>query len=222
MRTAGLVLALLVLGAAAAGYQWARSRFLTGLYAERLEGLSQEYARLREQYDQAVEASAVTEILVDPDHRVSVVVRSTAGILRRIETPFDGRNELHVDFVVQAGRLFIRRVYDERTPPRHGLLVDPELAELDWSDPAVARGLSVYRGRLVPGRWLVTTTGNGALDLERAPTPPVPLEAAPRIRNFEAVEEAIEEDYRQVTSFDVVRRAWQTWSSTLGLSRAPG
>lgn len=222
MRTAGLVLALLVLGAAAAGYQWARSRVLTGLYAERLEGLSQEYARLMEQYDQAVEASAVTEILVDPDHRVSVVVRSTAGILRRIETPFDGRNELHVDFVVQAGRLFIRRVYDERTPPRHGLLVDPELAELDWSDPAVARGLSVYRGRLVPGRWLVTTTGNGALDLERAPTPPVPLEAAPRIRNFEAVEEAIEEDYRQVTSFDVVRRAWQTLSSTLGLSRAPG
>jgi len=220
MRSFGLVLALLLLGAAAASYQWARSRVLTGLYAERLEGLSREYAELRERYDRAVEASAVTEILVDPDHRISVVVRSAAGVLRRVETPFDGRNELHVDFVVQAGRLFIRRVYDDRTPPQRALWVDPELKELDWSDPAVARGLSVYRGQLDPGRWLVTTTGNGALDLRRAPNEPMPLRAPPEVRDYDAVERRIEEDYRQVTSLDVVRRALETLTSSL--SRAPG
>jgi hypothetical protein len=216
MRTFGLVLALLLLGGAAASYQWARSRVLADLYAERLQGLSREYADLRERYDRAVEASAVTEILVDPDHRVSVVVRSAAGVLRRIQTPFDGRNELHVDFVVKAGRLFIRRVYDDRTAPQKALWVDPELRELDWSDPAVARGLSVYRGQLDPGRWLVTTSGNGALDLKRAPNEPMPIRSPPEVRDYDAVERKIEEDYRQVTSLDVVRRALQS------LSREPG
>lgn len=205
VRSLGWWLFLGVLGVLAyAGYQVGRERVLAGLYAERLEALAGEYRVLRERYDSAVREAAVTELEVAENSEIAIVVRGADQVLQRIETPFDARNEVHVDFVVREGRLFIRRVYDEATPPEEGVLIDPALDHIDWDDPALARGLAVYRGGLTPGRWVVSTSGNGALDLQRVQGEGDPLVYAPEVRSFEAIERAVEEEHRRVSWMDVV------------------
>jgi hypothetical protein len=108
----------------------------------------------------------VTELVVE-DGRLSVAIRDAGGAIRTIETPFDPSREIYVDFVVLDGRLWIRRVFDDRTPPEQGVLVDPALAEIDWSEERAAYGKATYRA-LGPGRWIVSVTGDGSLGLARS------------------------------------------------------
>jgi len=88
-------------------------------------------------------------------------------VLREIPTSFNPEGEIYIDYVVVGGRLWIRRVFDAQTPPAEGLVIDPHVAEIDWSGDTVNVGKAVYR-RLDEGRWVVTVTGNGSLGLAPA------------------------------------------------------
>ena len=181
-----------------------RSNIEKRLYQQRLRDLSQRYASLREQYNEAVRRTAVTELVVE-DGELHVEIRTAEGKLRRIDTPFDPAGEIYVDYVVFDGRLWIRRVFDEQTSPREGLVIDPPLAELDWSDPRLAHGKAVYR-QLEEGRWIVTVTGDGSLGLSRRTRDDAPtLSPPPVVKEYEQIREQIDADVDEVGVFDLLR-----------------
>lgn len=201
MRVRGgklLVVGSLVVLAGAAGitaYRMARSDVRAAIYRDRLADLSDEYAQLRERYNDAVRRTAVTELVVRGG-LLSVRVRSAAGVLREIDTPYDPAGEIYVDFVVLDGRLWIRRVFDAATPPALGLVIDPALASIDWDAPNATHGKAVYR-RLGEGRWVISLTGNGALGLTRA-TDAVDLTPVPEIGEFPELTEGLEAQVRGI------------------------
>lgn len=186
-------------------FAWARGRVLSDLYRERLAGIAREYEALRSRYNEAVEKSAVTELVVE-EGRIAVVVRGSDQVLRTLPTELDPKREVHVDFVVWDGRLFIRRLYDDQTAPKDGFLVDPKLSTLDWNNPALARGLSVYRGDLAEGRWVVTTSGNGALELTKVTGASPELKSAPPVRDYAQIEKELDEKAKEVGTLEVVGR----------------
>lgn len=190
----------------AGGYALLRGHVVESIYRDKLAALASEYESLRVRYNQAVQQTAVTELVVTEED-VDVIVRGVDGILQRIDTELDPDREVHIDFVVKNGRLFIRRLYDDETAPASGQTIDPDLVGIDWQDPAVARGLTVYRGELAPGRWVVSTTGNGALDLVPVEDDAdVGLRAAPPVHTYEEVEQEIAADLQRVSAGDVLRR----------------
>lgn len=176
------------------------------VYRERLERMAADYESLRAVYNDAVRRTAVTELFVK-DGSLSVRVRNAAGLVKDIPTPFDPSREIYVDYVVIDNRLLIRRVFDQKTPPDQGVLVEPELGKVDWSAPGVAHGKAVYRV-LGEGRWVITATAGGALGLTRAPddTPP-DLKPPPALRDFASIDAEAREEVRRLTFFDVLRRA---------------
>ena len=153
---------------------------------EELGGLRGEHEELRGAYNEAVRRTAVTELLVR-DGALSVSVRTAAGEIAQIPTPFDPRQEIYVDFVVLDGRLWIRRVFDAATPPSEGVLIEPAVVEVNWDSAGSQVGKAVYRS-LSEGRWLVTVTGDGSLGLARAEgSTNSDLESLPEVREFEPV-----------------------------------
>lgn len=121
---------------------------------------------------------------------LSVRVRSVEGTEREIMTPFDPRDEIYVDFVVIDGRVLIRRIFDERTPPADGLLIDAGLGSVDWTSERANLGKAVYRS-LRPGRWTVSVAGAGTIDLRwsgEPDDPPVALEASVAVEDFDEIE----------------------------------
>lgn len=147
-------------------YRMVRSELAAGVYRSKLERLAGDYESLRATYNEAIRKTAVTELVVK-DGRLCVVVRNAAGERESIDTPFDPSREIYVDYTLVDGRLLIRRVFDDRTPPALGLLIDAKLAAVDWNAPGAAHGKAVYR-TLGEGRWTIHVTGNGSLALARA------------------------------------------------------
>jgi hypothetical protein len=173
------------------GYQLLRTGLAADVYRARLEETVRDYEALRGQYNQAVRRTAVTELVVE-DGRLSVVIRDAGGNLQTTPTPFDPTREIYVDFVVVDGRLWIRRVFDDRTPPEQGVLIDPALAEIDWSEDETAHGKATYRA-LGPGRWVVSVTGDGSLGLTRASEGvTTELSPPPPVRDYEPIEGALD------------------------------
>lgn len=173
-------------------YWWGRAQITEEAYQRRLGLLKEEYAMLRRTYNEAVRHTAVTELDVH-EGRLAVVIRTVEGELQRIETPFDPAAEIYVDYVVLDGRLWIRRVFDQRTPPEKGVLIDPGLSSVDWSAAGAAHGKAVYRS-LAAGRWVITVSGDGALVLNpKASAPAGSLTARPTIRDFEEITADIEQ-----------------------------
>lgn len=167
-------------------YQSLRARVAADVYRQRLDALATEYDHLQDLYNEAIRRTAVTELLVR-DGTLSVRVRNALGLIREVETPFDPTREIYVDYVVLDGRLWIRRVFDSRTPPGEALVIEPQVADIDWNAENAAHGKAVYR-LLDEGRWIVSVTGNGALGLTRAPDDaPVHLSSPPAIRDFDEV-----------------------------------
>jgi hypothetical protein len=185
IHIAWLILLTAAVGAAGLlGFRVVHAQVAADIYRERLESLVQDYEALRHTYNRAVRRTAVTELLVDKG-RLSVVIRTVTGDERRIETPFDPAGEIYVDYAVLDGRLWIRRVFDGCTPPREGILIDPELADVDWDNPGPQVGKAVYRS-LGEGRWVVSVTGDGSLGLARAePGDRIELVPAPEIQDYE-------------------------------------
>jgi hypothetical protein len=186
------------------GYGLLRAGLEADVYRERLAETSRDYARLREQYDQAIRRTAVTDLVVDAG-RLSVAIRDALGVRRVIETPFDPAREIYVDYAVLDGRLWIRRVFDDRTPPGEGVLVDPSLAQVDWDARGAGYGQATYRS-LAPGRWIVSVSGDGSLGLARAPDGDRPdLAPPPAVREYAPVEEVREDALRALGVGEVVR-----------------
>lgn len=198
---AGVVL-MGVLGAA--GYRLAHERLAGEVYRQRLHETAGELEDLRQRYNRAVRRSAVTELLV-ADGALSVVVRTPEGVLATVETEVDPSREVYVDYVVKDGRLWIRRVFDDRTAPENATVIDPSLVELDWNAASLKHGQAVYR-RFGEGRWLVTVTGSGSLGLRRAgPGEELALSATPTVEPFEPADRRAERAIDAIGFGDVVR-----------------
>ena len=172
------------------GYRFVRADVAADVYRQRLVDLAGEYDALRDQFNEAVRRTAVTELLVeeldDGSLTLDVRVRSQAGTVERIETPFDPRGEIYVDYIVREGRLWIRRVFDDKTAPGDGLVIEPVTDDVDWDEATV--GKAVYRS-LDPGRWVVTVTGTGSLGLVRVAGEGdgEDLQVAPAVRDYSGI-----------------------------------
>lgn len=190
--TTSLTIALMG-GALLLGYQFLRAGAAADIYRDRLIEMTNAYKSLQDTYNQMVEKTAVTELVVK-DGKLSVRVVSQGGVLREIPTPFDPSGEIYVDFVVRDGRLWIRRVFDDTTPPSQGVLIDPELSTVAWvddkdhtADGQALVGKAVYRA-LGEGRWVVSVTGGGSLGLVRVDgNHAVELAPTPDIHDYAAI-----------------------------------
>lgn len=216
-RAAAVVLwtgvAILVFVTVGASYRLVRAQVELEVYRHRLGRLAADYDGLRERYNAAVRETVVTELVVE-DGLLSVSLRSAEGELRRIETDFDPALEVYVDFVVRDGRLWIRRIFDERTPPGEGLVIDPALASLDWRAEDLAHGKAAYRA-LAEGRWAVTVTGDGSLGLARAGVPDAPLHAGPpAVARYAPVEQEVRERLDDYGALEISRALLERWTGT--------
>lgn len=184
-------------------YPLIRADLAAGVYRQRLADLAGQYESLRERYNSAVRKTAVTELLVE-DGRLAVMVRTADGVLQRIDTPFNPAGEVYVDYIVAGGRLWIRRVFDARTPPEQGLVIDPAWGQVDWDASDARYGKAVYRA-LSEGRWVVTVTGDGSLGLARA-AQPVDLHPIPEVRDYAAITAETDAHVRAIGASEVWRR----------------
>ena len=202
-----LPFALLGLGLAGiAGYQWARATVAQDIYRDRLVLLQEDYRALAQQYNQAVTPRPVTELKVE-DGKVCVIVRKGEDETVEIPTPFNAwEDELFVDYALVDGRLLIRRVFDEHTAARSDktVVVDPELVEVDWTNPAIPFGKAIYRSKMSDGRWIISVTGDGSLGLKKiADDAPVLLEEKPPVYEFKPIDEKTREDVEAIGVGDV-------------------
>lgn len=188
------------------GWQWGRQGVAQQIYRERLEAMHREYAELRERYDTLVRKSAITELEVD-DTGITVVVRSEMGELVRMATNLNPELEIYVDYVVLDGRLWIRRVFDSSMSPEQATYIDPSLIGIPWSEAREGQhfGKAVYR-YMTPGRWVVTTTGNGALGLALRPKGDiVPLQSQGLSLLEEGWEHSTAEVFEDISWLDAAR-----------------
>ena len=207
---------LVVLAGAVAitGYRLVRAGLVEGVYRDRLEALGTQYESLREQYNVAVRRTAVTELIVTEasdasPSQVQVRVRTIDGELTTIDTPFRAGSEISVDAVVLDGRLWIRRVFDARTPPEQGVVIDPAIAGIDWAGASERTiGKAVYRG-ITPGRWVVSVSGDGSLTLVRNDTKDVELARGPEVLEFDEFKDKLEDDLAKLSASDI-------WAAVVG------
>ena len=200
-----LALVLLVV-AGGLTYRVGKDRLVANVYRDRLAALHEDYNALADRYNRAVTRAAVTELEVT-ETSVAVVVRSPDGVLETIATPYDPADEIFLDYAVIDGRLWVRRVFDENTPPNQGTLIDPALADIDWDEAAADHGKAAYRS-LSPGRWRVAVSGDGSVTLRAAPDDAdAPLVRAPAVRDFDPVEQAAA-DIGRISAADVVGQLW--------------
>lgn len=181
----GVAMTLLTGAACVFGYRLVRADLEANVYKQRLSTLVSDYETLRKSYNDAVRRTAVTEVIVK-DEKLSLRVRGQSGVLRDIPTSFDPRGEIYFDFAVVDGRLWIRRVFDSKTPPDKGLVLEPELANVNWDDPSASHGKAVYR-TLGEGRWVVSVSGDGSLGLARAKGD-VEIASGPAIKDHSELE----------------------------------
>lgn len=202
-----LLLALLLLGAMSlAGYQWARASVASDVYRERLDDMQQEYAKLADDYNQAVTPKPVTELLVE-DGSISVVIRTGNGGTRTIQTPYRAEREVFVDYALVDGRLLIRRIFDENTAPAYATMIDEDLVRVDWDAPGSLYGKAIYR-RLEDGRWVISVTGDGSLGLKRLEDgEQTELTRHPAVREYDPVAMPDADDASRIGAGDV----WRHW-----------
>lgn len=184
-----LVMLTLIAGAGTLGYQFLQSHFAADVYLERLEELQKDHTQLTGEYNKAVTRTAVTELVVAKPN-LTVNVRTADGRVDPHPVQANLDYPIYVDYVLVDGRLLIRRVFDSQTKPDDGTVIDSDLINIDWNDPAVKNGQTVYR-QLSDGRWIVTVSGDGALALGKVPAEAeVELIRAPEVGTFDPVAEA--------------------------------
>ncbi len=204
-RITGIASAVLLIVAGVVGYELIEANLKADIYRDRLTALSDDYDQLRDTYNQAVRRTAVTELVVE-DGKLCVSIRNAEGVVRSIPTPFDPSGEVYVDYVVLDGRLWVRRVFDAKTPPSEGVVIDPAMAEVAWDSETAAHGKAVYR-QLSEGRWVVSVTGDGSLGLARAEgDDPVDLTTSPDVRDYEPISEQAQAEVDRIGPGDVVKR----------------
>lgn len=202
--------------AAAFGYVMLRKGVTEDILRERFrEVVEKDYAALQARYNEAVRNTAVTELVV-AGGKLSVRVRNAEGVIDEVATPFDPSGEIYVDYVVIDGRLWIRRVFDESTPPSRGVVINPAMANIDWEridreegagpEGRVSHGQTIYRS-IGEGRWVISVSGNGALGLSRIGEDRlVTLGDGAAVRSYDEIVKTIDAEIAEVTVVDVLRR----------------
>lgn len=194
-----------------AGYNYLKSQIAAELYRDRLITLQTDYETLRDQYNAAVRRTATTELVVK-DGQIDVIIRQADGSRKTINTPFTSDRELYVDYVILDGRLWIRRVFDDLTPAKDGVLIDPRLGNIHWPEAPAnpsEMGKAVYR-KLTDGRWIITVTGDGSLGLRKHDaTTDIELINSPTISEFKPTENKQPVDHLNITWADVVQRFFE-------------
>jgi len=189
-RLLAFFLVVLVALSAFAAFRLLEASIAADVYLERLSELAADYQVLIERYNEAVRRTAVTELVVE-DGKLTVVIRTAEGDLQSLSSPFDPSKEIYVDYVVHDGRLWIRRLFDEDTPPGEGMVIDPRFAEVDWDLAGESYGKATYRA-LGEGRWVVDVTGDGSLGLTREEPHERPvLSPPPPVREYAPIETAV-------------------------------
>ncbi len=184
-----IVLIAAIAGTGFCGYQLLRARTEARVYEKQWQTLTSDYQNLLNQYNQAVRRTAVTELQVGEDH-IDVVIRTVEGEKKTIKTGLNPSGEVYVDYVVLNNRLWIRRIFDENTPPSRAVSIDPKLAEIDWDQDQHAVGKAVYR-RLSPGRWGISVTGDGSLGLKQlGEDQAFDVAAPPAVREYDEQKDA--------------------------------
>ncbi len=203
-RITGIASAVLVCVAGFVGYQLIEANLKADIYRDRLTALANDYDQLRETYNQAVRRTAVTELVVDGG-KLCVSIRNAEGVVKSIPTPFDPTGEIYVDYVVLDGRLWVRRVFDAKTPPSEGVLIDPKLVEVAWDNETATHGKAVYR-QLGEGRWVVSVTGDGSLGLAKATnSDPVDLATSPDVHDYEPITQQAQAEVDRIGLTDVMK-----------------
>jgi hypothetical protein len=210
MRRLGQVVFVGVLALAVLlGYNVVRSNIAADLYRDRLREAVKENEVLRQTFNEAVKKTVVTELVVNEDDTVCVVFVSADNTEHVVPTPFRKGAEVFVDFIVQDGKLFLRRVFDEDTKPREALFINPDLQTVDWKKGVEGpRGSAAYAQLNQNGRWVVNVTGNGALELKKADdnAPRQPLVNLPPVREYPVIEKEMNTKVDEIGPKDV----WQT------------
>ena len=155
----------------------------------RYNEIRERYIALGESYNEAVKKTAVTELIAYEDGSVCVAFISLDGTEEIRKTPFKLGSEVYVDFAVMDGRAFFRRVFDENTPPKEALVINP--IDKSWSKTGeTTKGRAVYTRLEEPGRWTVTLSGNGSLDMAKKGLnePPTPLMVPPTMKDYPVIE----------------------------------
>ena len=203
-------LAVLAVLFCTAAYQYSKGHIAADIYRHRLAELNGRYHDLRSRYNEVVKRTAVTELAVR-DGRLDVVFRTAEGVLKTVPTGLSAAEEVHVEYVARAGRLWIRRVYTLDRPGAGGqanarvAVIDPSLADLPWKAEPNLQGLGVFRKDLAGGRWVVTTTGNAALALTKAPDgEPGELSPPPPVGTFDQIDQEVQDQLERVSFLDVV------------------
>jgi hypothetical protein len=205
MKHVVTILLMAILGLTGfAGYRLLRSDIEAAVYRSRLEEVARDYELLRESYNEAIRRTAVTELRVEQG-QLSVAIRDALGDVRIIATPYDPSREIYVDYAVLDGRLWIRRIFDATTPPEEGLLIDPELADVDWNADPDGYGKATYRS-LAEGHWVVTASGDGSLGLGRRRSSDAPtLAPPPPVRTYEPLERVVDEQLGAIEPREALR-----------------
>jgi hypothetical protein len=184
------------------GFFWLKEEVTSSIYRSKLEAMAAEYTALADRYNHAVRQSAITELEVAGD-TVTVLIRTTDGRIRRIPTTLDPRHEIYVDYLVDNGRIWIRRIFDQTTPPEKALVIDPVWDVVDWDTSGLEFGKAIYRA-LQPGIWSIQVSGNGALSLERvAESRPEFLQASPEIRSYEEIKLSLDREVEAIGLKDI-------------------
>ncbi len=195
------------IAAALLAYHLTRAGITESVYRSRLEDVAGRYESLRTQYNDAVRRTAITELVVEQNH-LTVRIRNAAGVIREIPTDYDPRHEIYIDYAIIDGRLWIRRVFDALTPPSQGLIIEPELAGIDWDGHRATFGKAVYRS-LEEGRWVVVVSGDGSLGLGPALGPVVSLESPPALGTFDELNQQLKNDIANIGPGDIWREFWK-------------
>lgn len=211
----GIVLTLAIttlLGLVA--YRLVRSHVADDIYRERLQEANERYARLASTYNDAVKKTAVTELIVYEDGSVCVAFVNEDGTEEIKQTPFKMGSVVYVDFIVEGNKAFFHRVFDEDTPPREALVINPMEKTFEWRDGV--RGKATFTKLKEPGRWTVTLTGGGSLDIARKPEgeQPTHLMPPPDVKDYAEIEAELNERINEITPGDVFERVKLWFSAT--------
>jgi hypothetical protein len=182
------------------GYRIVRSDLAASVYRQRLSGLTKDYEQLKTSYNEAVKRTAVSELVVNKG-KLSVRIRDVAGTVKEIPTDCDPAREVFVDYVLVDSRLWIRRVFDSHTAPEKAVVIDPQLAHIDFNDPKVAHGKAIYR-TLGEGRWVISVSGDGSLTLAKAQGE-TELASAPVVKDYGALEHETDREAEAIGPKDV-------------------
>lgn len=195
-----LALALLL------GYNFARSTIAADFYRDRFHDELRRNEALRQSFNEVVRKNVVTELVVNEDDSVCVVFVDGNNEEKIVPTPFKKGAVVYVDFMMNDGRLYLRRLFDEKTAPADALVIDPQLQTVKTQPDSELFGNAPYARLNQRGRWVVNATHNGALELKKADdtAPREPIVRNLQVRDYKEIERDVNSKADEIGPQDVL------------------